>query len=281
MSSSKKLIINADDYGLCREVNRAVEMLALDSAADGVPRLGGVSVLASGECWEQAADFLGSHPWLSAGAHLNAVEGRPVSTAPEIGILLGNDGCFAGLKTLLPRWLMSPLAVPRAVEIEWRAQVERLLRAGVKLFHADSHQHLHAFPPAYRIAVRLCREYHIPALRRPVERHQYPERRASLIALRASWTLARAGAGTATLRHNDHFLGFTRAGAYERGALAEDIRRLSEGLTEIALHPSIINGAPYPHYFGRNELSALLNEWLPAEIARLGIELTTWEQATQ
>lgn len=101
------------------------------------------------------------------------------------------------------------------------------------------------------------------------------------MALRASWTLARAVTPTAALRHNDHFLGFTRAGAYQRAALAADLRQLPEGLTEIALHPSVMNGAPYPHYFGRGELLALLDESLPAEIARLGIEMTTWEEATQ
>ena len=81
MNSSKRLIINADDYGACPEVNAAIEQLAL---AD---RLGGVSVLANGECWLPAVEFLRDHPEISVGIHLNAVEGRPVSTAAEVRLL--------------------------------------------------------------------------------------------------------------------------------------------------------------------------------------------------
>jgi len=73
MNSSKKLIINADDYGACSKVNLAVEQLALTG------RLSGVSVLANGDGWAQAVNFLRDHSELSAGVHLNVVEGQPIS----------------------------------------------------------------------------------------------------------------------------------------------------------------------------------------------------------
>src|SRR5436305_105191 len=158
MNLSKRLIINADDFGACREVNMAVMQIA----RAGI--LGGASVLANGIGWQQAVDFLRDNLELSAGIHLNVVEGRAISAAPEVRIITDRDGSFPGLSALLKRWILRPLAVSRAVEIEWRAQIEKLMRAGVWLKHADSHQHLHAFPPAYCCAVRLCQEYGIPAL---------------------------------------------------------------------------------------------------------------------
>src|SRR2546423_6275583 len=113
MNLSKRLIINADDFGACCEVNMAVTQVA----RAGI--LGGTSVLANGAWWEQAVEFLLGQPELSAGVHLNGVEGRPVSAAPEVRIITSKDGTFLGMSTLLKRWGLRPLAVCRAVEIEW------------------------------------------------------------------------------------------------------------------------------------------------------------------
>ena len=270
MNSERKLIINADDYGACREVNIAVEQIT------GTGILGGVSVLANGECWEQAVAFLRDKPALSAGVHLNVVEGRPVSAAPEVQILTGANGSFLGINKLLRQWLLRPIAVTRAVEIEWRAQIERIMRAGVWLKHADSHQHSHAFPPGYRCAVMLCKEYRIPGIRHPHEHNARPLRRMGALALQTSLAISRTVAGHAELRHNDHFLGFKRAGAYGTTELIEDLDCIPNGLTEIALHPSIEDGVPYPDLAGNRECNALLDESLPGRIKRLGIELTSW-----
>jgi len=301
MDSSKSLIINADDYGACREVNQAVEQLA------AAGRLGGASVLANGAWWRPAVGFLRAHPEVSAGAHLNAIEGRPVSTSPEVRVIIGADGSFVGLAALLRRWVLRPRAVSRAVEIEWRAQIERLRESGVRLTHADSHQHVHAFPLAYRCAVKLCREYGIPALRHPRENGGRPLRRASAQALRTSLAISRslvpslapgargkaqrqpAALSPFTFRlspptgliHNDHFLGFKRAGAYGMKELLEDIRSIPEGLTEIALHPSIEDQVPYPKLFGNRERQALLDDSLLDQIQASGIQLTTWGTITQ
>ncbi len=273
MNSSKKLIINADDYGACSEVNLAIEQIA----ATGI--LGGVSVLANGECWLQAVDFLRDKPELSTGVHLNAVEGRPVSSAPEINVLTGADGLFLGIGALLKRWALRPAAVSVAVEIEWRAQIEKVMRAGLWLKHADSHQHLHAFPPAYSCAVRLCGEYGIPALRHPRENAPRPGGRDGAQALRLSLAISRRMVRRTNLRHNDYFLGFMRAGAYGITELVADLQTVPNGLTEIALHPSVKDGVPYPKLHGDRERKALLDESLPDRIKQLGIDLTTWSAA--
>lgn len=275
MNSSKKLIINADDFGRSPEISTAIER----AAQTGL--LGGVSVLANGECWEQAVSFLLNTPNLSAGVHLNVVELRPISAAPEVAILTGKDGKFLGLAGLLTRWAVLPFAVSRAVAIEWRAQIERITRWGVCVTHMDSHQHVHAFPPAYRLAVGLCKEYSIPAIRHPRENNNRRSRLISSVALQTSLAIARGLSRTPGLRHNDHFLGFKRAGAYGLEELIDDLRMISNGLTEVALHPSLEDGIPYPKLSGGRELAALIDDSLADSIRRLGIELTTWAVVSQ
>ncbi|MBO0720456.1 MAG: hypothetical protein J2P41_06530 [Blastocatellia bacterium] len=61
----------------------------------------------------------------------------------------------------------------------------------------------------------------------------------------------------------------------------EDLRIIPDGLTEIALHPSMVDGVPYPKLRGKREHLALLSDDLPCQIERLGIELTTWEKVAQ
>ena len=273
MQSAKKLILNADDYGSCEAVNAAIEELALAGL------LGGVSVLANGERWEEAAAFLRQHSnVVSAGIHLNIIEGQPVSASPAMEVLLGNDGKLVDRNAVLLRWLCSPRAVSNAVEIEWRAQIERLLQAGIQLTHADSHQHLHAFPPAFRLAVKLCGAYKIPALRLPRERNQLKRRRLTTLALNMNLLLGCRAMDGALLRHNDHFLGFKRAGEYGLSELLTDLATLQDGVTEIALHPSRENNMPYPKLRGNDERQALLSPEFQTQLQQHKIQLMQWSE---
>ncbi len=131
-SPTKKLILNADDYGQSTEINAAVELLL------AARRLGGVSVLANGSAWQPAVAYLVQNRCANVGIHWNTVEGTPVSTNPALQVLLNSSGNFVGLPFLFARWLRRPRAVTRALEIEWRAQLERLLAAGIHVTHADS-----------------------------------------------------------------------------------------------------------------------------------------------
>lgn len=271
----RRLIINADDYGLCAEVNAAVEELV------AAGRLRDVSVLANGRNLHSAIRFLRSNPAISVGAHLNAVEGCPVSIATEVEMLTDNDGTFVGLRDLMVRWVKQPFAVSRAVELEWRAQLRLLSNAQICLSHIDSHQHLHAFPLAWNLAIRLGHEFGIPSLRLPREQNALPLRRGGAWALRNSLAISQVMAGKSGLRHNDHFLGFKRAGAYGFDELVSDLRNLPAGVMELALHPSIANENPYPNLFGNRERQALLNPALPGVLAELEIELTTWSDLTK
>ncbi|NOT59535.1 MAG: ChbG/HpnK family deacetylase [Acidobacteria bacterium] len=270
MNSSKQLIFNADDYGLCEAVNQAVEQLI------SAQRLSSVSVLANGDSVNTAVSFLLQHPHIDAGIHLNVVEGAPLNPPSSHPWLTNAQGELAGRGALLKRWLLHPRAVTCAVENEWRTQIETLRNAGLTLRHADSHQHLHGFPLAYPIAVRLCRDYGIPALRWPRERHSATARRLSGSALHASLFVSNWLTPASGLRRNAHFLGFRHAGHYDGAALLRDLALLPGGVTEVALHPSAQANFPYPAYRGDGELAALLDAAWPGHLQRLGVEMIGW-----
>ncbi len=52
---------------------------------------------------------------------------------------------------------------------ELRAQVRRILDAGLEPTHLDTHKHTHLLPPVLEAVARLSEEYKIPWVRRPFD----------------------------------------------------------------------------------------------------------------
>src|ERR1700687_3982114 len=112
-----KIIINADDLGIHRDVNDAIFALM------GERRITSATLLANGAEVEDAARRLDGFPYCSFGAHLNLSEFRPLTTGAGLKPILRADGCFAGNRL---REIRSTGALREAVFAEWSAQVERL-----------------------------------------------------------------------------------------------------------------------------------------------------------
>src|ERR1700675_4393518 len=102
---------------------------------------------------------------------------------------------------------------------ELRSQVQRILDAGIRPTHLDTHKHTHLLPPVLAAVARLSEEFKIPWVRRP-------------LANPLQGVLARH-----RCRTTDHFAGFAITGRYDAARLAKLIRRLPEGLTEFMCHP--------------------------------------------
>lgn len=267
---SKKLIINADDYGICPSVNYAIENLIRAG------RLLDVSILANFKLYEESADFLLRQPEFAVGVHLNVVEGVAVSLAGKVKILLGSDGKFLNLSRVLLRYTRAPFAVSEAVEIEWRNQIELLLESGLKISHADTHQHIHAFPPFWKILMKICNDYGIVAARLPREKSEIGLRRTAGFALCQAANVSRGIFPNRNVRLNNHFLGFKRAGFYGEAEMIADVKNLKNGVTELCLHPSLDDGVPYPALRGTLEYEAMTGSKLWRQIAESEIEITTW-----
>jgi predicted glycoside hydrolase/deacetylase ChbG (UPF0249 family) len=97
------------------------------------------------------------------GLHLVLNEGPPLTEpirrwrdlVSEAGELRGPHAAFD---------VLAP-ARARAVEVELEAQIQRLLAAGIRPTHFDSHGHVHTRWAAATIVMRLARRHHVPAIR--------------------------------------------------------------------------------------------------------------------
>ncbi len=152
---TKKFILNADDFGMSQDFNRAV----LFGCNDGF--LKSASICANGPAFEGAInEILPECQNLGLGIHLNIMEGRALSNFPDITDNLGNFNCgYLGLirkskdKEFLNR-----------LEKEFRAQIEKVINIA-QVDHIDSHVHTHAIPPIFKLTCKLAKEYGIPYIR--------------------------------------------------------------------------------------------------------------------
>ena len=81
----KRLIVNADDFGMTEGVNRAI----LEAHLRGL--VTSTTLLANGAAFASAAEIAGDTPALGVGVHLNLTEGRPSSDAARIPSLLTRE----------------------------------------------------------------------------------------------------------------------------------------------------------------------------------------------
>lgn len=220
----KQLIVNADDFGFSTDVNRGI----IEAHQRGI--LTATTLMANGPAFADALARARDCPTLDVGCHLVLVQGPS----------LARRG--ADLPAGWPELVSALFAGRLDPYEEFRAQLERILAAGIRPLHVDTHKHTHLLPPVLKAVARLCHEYSIPWVRRPADlplhaRSIPPIRRIGACAARALSAWADRRRVTAGLRTTDYFAGFQFTGRFRAPELIRLIARLPEGLTELMCHP--------------------------------------------
>jgi chitin disaccharide deacetylase len=159
-----RLILNADDFGLTRGINRAVGELAAAGA------LTSATLMASGPAFDDAVAIARAHPSLGVGCHIVLVDGVPVSPPETIPSLLAPDRSSfrATLRSFLAA-LFTRRIRPEEIEREAIVQIRRLQTAGISVTHIDTHKHAHIFPAIARPLLRAAEQCGVRAIRDPFE----------------------------------------------------------------------------------------------------------------
>jgi len=161
---SARLILNADDFGLTRGINRAVA--ELNSA--GV--LTSATLMANGPAFDDAVEVARTHPALGVGCHIVLTDGVPVAVPETVPTLLGPDRhSFHPKLTRFLQALIIGRISSEDITREALAQIEKLQRAGIRITHLDSHKHTHLFPMVSRPLLAVAERTGIRAIRSPFE----------------------------------------------------------------------------------------------------------------
>lgn len=226
MNVHKQLVVNADDFGFTRDVNQGI----IEAHQHGI--LTAATIMANADAFEDAVRLARENPTLDLGAHLVLVGGRSLSSAN------------ASLPSGIPQLLAAIAARRIRIYDELSAQVGRILDAGLRLSHLDTHKHTHLAPPVLDAVARLAEEFKITWVRRPFDLPLTAARAGATRLTRATsggFRLLRARFHRVLSRHHcrttDHFAGFQITGRFRTAELAALIRALPEGSTEFMCHP--------------------------------------------
>jgi len=255
-----RLVVNADDFGLDPRVNEGI----VEAHRRGI--VTATSLMAVGDAFAHAVDLCAGLPHLDVGVHLTLVAERPLLPSSS---LAGPDGRFPpDAAALLCRYLAGSIRLDD-VTAEWSAQIERVLAAGIRPSHLDSHQHVHILPGLAGIARNLAVKHGIFRMRLPLERpaRLLPgglaglTRQGGLAALWGAWLAARLTGVRPHGTLGQRFLGFLAGGRLDEARLLELLRQVRPGRDyELMCHPGLAPEEPrFRHwrYGHEEELRAL------------------------
>jgi predicted glycoside hydrolase/deacetylase ChbG (UPF0249 family) len=233
-----RLILNADDFGLTRGINRAIAELHAAGA------LTSATLMANGPAFDDAVAVARANPRLGIGCHIVFVDGTPVSPPETIPTLLGKDRHnFRTSLSDFVRDLWFGRIDPAEIEHEALAQVQKLQRAGIDVTHLDTHKHTHVFPPVARELHRIARYTSIATMRNPFEPHfarhasrNTLSRRMQILALDRFQSRFNKIAGTEVF--TDGTLGISATGTLNAEILRNTLASLPDsGTFELLCHP--------------------------------------------
>ena len=153
-----QVIFHGDDFGLTTGVNEGV----IQAFQHGV--LSSTSIIANGQAVDEAIGLARAHPDLDVGIHLVLSDEKSLQKNSSPACPSSSDERLPSRQRLLLNLLYRRTKVHQ-IETEWRAQIEKILSAGIPVSHLDSHQHVHLYPYLFPLAVRLGIEYNIPFIR--------------------------------------------------------------------------------------------------------------------
>lgn len=273
-----KLIVNADDFGINKNVNDSI----LQSFNNGILR--SASLLANGEAFESAVNIIKSNPKLDIGIHLALTDGKPVLDSSRLVSLVDERGIFYNHAIdVAERYLVGKLSFDE-IKKELTAQIEKILDNGINISHIDSHQHVHILPQIFSITSELASHYKIEYVRLPKEYFQmymffspkYFLRICQMVAVNYMCSKVKKYKKSTT----DYFFGFYFGGRLSKQNLLLIIDSLPpDGVCELMCHPGLVEDSlsrQSGNYRQELELTSLVDKEVQEAILSQQIQIASF-----
>jgi chitin disaccharide deacetylase len=285
----KRLIVNADDFGMTTGVNRAVA----EAHQHGV--ITSTSLMATGPAFQSALEVAAHHRF-SVGCHVVLLEGAPLLSAEQIpGLVTGEPDGAHRFRHRLGEFIRAATTgrlPPEEIAREAAAQIRKIQRAGMAVSHVDTHKHAHAFPEVFRPLMRAAADCGVRAMRNPFEPPQamgwqqvlfrpalwsryLPVRTLRVFAMEFQRQAAWHGIITP-----DGTIGITLTGFLNEQLLVELLARIPDGTWELCSHPAYEDEqwcALGPRSgSGHRELQLLASPALRRRVQAMGIDLISY-----
>lgn len=155
MDILKKLIINADDFGLTKGCSKGI----IDAMKNGI--VTSTTVMINMPYAQKAIELAKENGIKKIGLHLTLTCGKPINETSKVSTIVDENGMFYRRKEK-PFQIINLEDVKR----EFSSQIEEFYKNKIDLTHLDSHHHVHMYEDIREIAVDLAAKYGVP-LRAP------------------------------------------------------------------------------------------------------------------
>ena len=277
----KQLIVNADDFGLHENINRGI----IEGHNTGC--VTSASLMAGAPAFEHAVALATAYPQLGIGVHLTLVGGLPITEPGTIPSIVDGEGVLCtSYPTFLKKYCLAGIHL-EDVHRELTAQVKKIVSTGINITHLDSHQHMHVVPGILDIVLSIAKEFNIQAIRIPAEPLLFvggfkpsAGRMIGRIGLSTLASLARFKVRQAGFAAPDHFYGMLAGGSMEERLLLNIIDNLSDGITEVMVHPGLddvaLNRVFNWQYHWQQELNAVTSRQVDRRLKQESIKLVSF-----
>jgi predicted glycoside hydrolase/deacetylase ChbG (UPF0249 family) len=281
----RRLIVNADDFGLTSGVNRAIREAGSSGAITSATMMANASEFA------EAATIAQNLPGLKTGCHVVLVDGQSLES--NLSSLSRSNRRFRTSLKDFARAAVGKRLSPEEIERETTAQIRKIQQQGITVSHLDSHKHTHMFPQVLRPVLRAARTCGVRAIRNPFEPiGAWP---LGFVAARPGVWLRSVGVFTFRLfagefhkailetdmLTTDGTVGIAVTGKLDQESLLALLDALPEGTWELVCHPGYVDDdlrATGTRLVGSREveLEALSSPVTKDRLKTRGIELISY-----
>jgi predicted glycoside hydrolase/deacetylase ChbG (UPF0249 family) len=262
----RRLIINADDFGLTPGVNRGIEECVRQGVVTSITLMANAGAFAdAAEKTNALTQLNSSSPRLyttargavgqaGIGCHGVLVDGIPVLPLEDVPSLLASEGKeFRSSLGAFARAAVIGRLDADEITAEISAQIRKLQAAGVRLSHLDAHKHVHLFPSVLKPLLRAARDCGVRAIRNPfapvkplafahLMRRPHLWKKYTEVKLLRGWAQNfRRAVAAAGLTTTDGTFGIVSTGALDLELFRAIIGCIPEGTWEFCCHPGYVD----------------------------------------
>lgn len=154
----QKIIITADDYGMCKEVDEAIDK-GLENGF-----ITTTNVMVNMETLENAAYLRKKFPDISVGIHWNVTTGLPICNAEEIPSLVDKSGRFWSINEFKKLYFQGKID-PIDLEKELESQYALFIKVCGKPDYWNTHENSSLSIKAFSVFRKVALRHGIPATR--------------------------------------------------------------------------------------------------------------------
>ncbi|HEY1789140.1 MAG TPA: hopanoid biosynthesis-associated protein HpnK [Verrucomicrobiae bacterium] len=269
---ARRLIVNADDFGLSQSVNQAV----VRAHREGI--LTSASLMVNEAGFAEAIALAKENPNLGLGLHLTLLQGHSTLPPERIPGLVNSRGEFSNSPVGVGMAYFFRRSLREQLRAEIRAQFGKFYSTGLPLDHVNGHLHLHLHPVIFKILMddaetlgirhfRFTRDC-LARSRRMSGGHIFYKISHTVIYDCLS-SRAREPLRNRSIKHAQITFGLLQDSRVDEEYILKLLPELPPGDSELYSHPSLDRF--------KHEFDGLISPRVREEVQKLGIQLIRYQ----